>query len=121
MSSRRILRVSGVLQAEISRLISQERLLEGSIITVTAVDVTPDLRQAFVYVSFLESTRSTERVLNVLAKQAFDFQKEIAHRTQLKNTPKLTFRYDDNLERGDKVLELLKRVEEDDNKRGASS
>jgi ribosome-binding factor A len=121
MSSRRTLRVSGVLQAEISRLLTQQRLFEGTIITVTAVDVTSDLRQAFVYVSFLENTQSAERILHTLAKQAFDFQKEIAKRTGLKNTPKLTFRYDENLERGDKVLDLLQRVAEEDKQRQAGS
>ncbi|MDZ4788632.1 MAG: 30S ribosome-binding factor RbfA [Blastochloris sp.] len=117
MSSRRTVRVSGVIQAEISRLISRERLLEGTVITVTAVDVTPDLRQAFIYVSFLEHVRSTEKILEILTKQSFEYQRDLAKRTRLKNTPKLIFRYDKNLERGDHVLDLLNRVEEDDSKR----
>lgn len=117
MSSRRTIRVSGVIQAEISRLLSRERLLDGTLITVTAVDVTPDLRQAFIYISFLENARSAEKILEILSKQAFHFQKEIALRTHLKNTPKISFRYDKNLERGDHVLDLLKKVEEDDKKR----
>ncbi|NJK93143.1 MAG: 30S ribosome-binding factor RbfA [Blastochloris sp.] len=117
MSSRRTIRVSGVIQAEISRLISRERLLEGTVITVTAVDVTPDLRQAFIYISFLESDQPAVRVMEILAKQSFHFQKEIAARTHLKNTPKLSFRHDQNIERGDRVLELLKEVEQADQNR----
>lgn len=116
MANRRLNRVSGVLLAELARLISRERTLEGTVLTVSAVDVTPDLRQAFVYVSILESPESHDKVMEKLAKLGFPFQKSLAQRTHLKNTPKLEFRYDNHLERGDKVLELLKELEESDEK-----
>lgn len=116
MSNRRLTRLSGLLQSELSRMLSKERLLEDVVVTITSVDVTPDLRQAFVYVSQIGDRISPDDLLACLHKLAFEWQKEIAARMHIKYTPKLTFRFDDSLSRGDRVMEILRGLDEETGK-----
>jgi len=114
MSNRRLTRLSGLLQSELSRMLSKERMLEDVVVTITSVDITPDLRQAFVYVSTIGDRISPDDLLACLQKLAFDWQKEIALRMHIKYTPKLSFRFDDSLSRGDRVMEILRGLDGDD-------
>lgn len=113
MSNRRLTRLSGLLQSELSRLITRARVLDDTVITITSVDVTPDLRQAFVYVSALGETISPDDLLTQLTKLAPEWQHEIAQRMHIKYTPRLQFRFDDSLERGDRVMDILRGLESD--------
>jgi len=114
MSNRRLTRLSGLLQSELSRMLSKERMLEDVVVTITSVDITPDLRQAFVYVSTIGDRISPDDLLTCLQKLAFDWQKEIALRMHIKYTPKLSFRFDDSLSRGDRVMDILRGLDGDD-------
>ncbi len=76
-------------------------------VTVTAVDTSPDLRHARVYVSVLGD--ETKRALTLRARQrAHGFlQRRVAAQLRLKHTPQLAFVYDDTAERADRVERLL--------------
>ena len=113
MSSRRITRISGLMQSELSRLLTRARVLDDVVVTITSVDVTPDLRQAFVYVSTLGETIAPDELLARLARLAPEWQQEVAQRMHIKYTPKLFFRFDDSLERGDRVMNILRDLETD--------
>jgi ribosome-binding factor A len=113
MISRRMTRISGLMQSELSRLLARARVLEDVVVTITAVDVTPDLRQAFVYVSAIGDSIAPEELLAQLARLAPEWQHEVAQRVHIKYTPRLTFRFDDSLERGDRVMEILRDLESD--------
>jgi ribosome-binding factor A len=76
-------------------------------VTVTAVDTSPDLRTARVYVSVLGDQHERERSLAGLRSSHGVLQAKIAGAMRLKRTPKLTFEYDDSLERGDRITRLL--------------
>src|SRR5919204_4981224 len=76
-------------------------------VTVTAVETTPDLRAARVYVSVLGGEAEREQALAGLRSSHGVLQSAIARQTRIKRTPTLTFRYDDAPERGVRISRLL--------------
>lgn len=76
-------------------------------VTVTAVQTSPDLRSARVYVSVLGDEADREATLAALASSHGKLQAAIAREVRIKHTPTLRFSYDDSLERGIRVSRLL--------------
>jgi ribosome-binding factor A len=111
MATRRTIRISALIQAELGRLAAREESLEGSLLTFTSVEVSPDLRNAYVYVSSLNEALAPEKILSLLARVAREWQHEIGSRLKIKYTPRLNFRFDDNIKRGDRVMEIMRDLE----------
>ena len=105
-------RVNSVIRQEISELLLREvkdpRL--GTFITVTAVDTSPDMRHAKVYVSRIGSVDDRRETMGVLASAAGYLRRELGSRVRLRRVPQLTFQWDDSIERGDHVLRLIDHV-----------
>lgn len=76
-------------------------------VTVTSVTTSPDLRSARVYVSLLGDEADREATLSALASSHGKLQAAIAREVRIKHTPTLTFYYDDSLERGVRLTQLL--------------
>ena len=76
-------------------------------VTVTAVETSPDLRYARVFVSVLGEGRDRERTLAGLTSSRGLVQAAIAREMRLKRTPTLTFHYDEGPERGIRLGRLL--------------
>jgi len=76
-------------------------------VTVTAVRVTPDLRQATVYVSVLGSERKRERTLAGLQSGHALLQAQLNRELRLKRTPQLRFEYDQTVEEGVRLSRLI--------------
>jgi ribosome-binding factor A len=76
-------------------------------VTVTAVDTSPDLRAARVYVSVLGTDEEREASLRGLASSHGVLQAAVARELRLKRTPTLSFHYDDSPERGVRLSSLL--------------
>jgi ribosome-binding factor A len=76
-------------------------------VTVTAVETSPDLRSARVFVSVLGSEEDRNATLDGLASSHGILQAQIAREMRIKRTPTLTFHYDDSIERGVRLSELL--------------
>lgn len=112
--SRRVVRVQQVVLEELGRLARRERALEQCLVTFTAVEVTPDLKQAFVYWSTLAEDVPVESLGETLAKLARGWQGELGKRLAMKYTPRLTFRFDEGQERGDRVMEILRQLHPDE-------
>jgi ribosome-binding factor A len=107
VTTRRTVRVAEAIRAELARLCAKERSLETMLLSIQGVEVTPDLRQAFVFVSSLNSKLSQESILSSLEHLRHHWQKEVGDRLRLKFTPRLEFRFDEAIERGDRVMEIL--------------
>ena len=87
--------------------------LSMSSVTVTLVEISPDLREATVAVSiFNEDDETARAIVRYLNRNRADIQKMVCRRVKLKYTPKLTFKGDTSLEDGDRVLNLLADLEE---------
>ena len=98
---------------EAVREVLSARLAEGlkdpriGFVTVTSVDTSPDLRHARVYVSVLGSEEERERTLEGLTASHGHLQARIAAELRLKRTPTLEFVYDESIETGMRITELL--------------
>ncbi len=92
------------------------------LVTDTGVRVTPDLREATVYVSVLGSEKKRKASLAGLSSAHGVLQSRISHELTLKRTPSLSFEYDESVERGvrmgalidEAVEELPERSDEED-------
>lgn len=76
-------------------------------VTVTAVDTSPDLRSARVYVSVLGGEKEREATLAALASAHGVLQSAIAREARIKYTPTLSFHYDEGPERAVRLSKLL--------------
>ncbi len=76
-------------------------------VTVTGVETSPDLRHATVFVSVLGGEIEREQTLEALAEARAELQHEIAVHLRMKNTPKLKFSYDDSVDRGMRITEMI--------------
>jgi ribosome-binding factor A len=111
MSTRRTVRVAEVLRKELAACMSQSLDLEGLLITISSVDLPPDMKQAFVYVSSLHPDLEMQDVLKILNRNRREWQSSIGRRLGTKFTPQLNFRFDNAIERGDRVMEILSKLE----------
>ncbi|MGH9779275.1 MAG: 30S ribosome-binding factor RbfA [Candidatus Acidiferrales bacterium] len=78
--------------------------------TVTAVRVTPDLRQAFVGVSVLGSAKEKKQTLEGLRAASPFIRHQLAERLSIRRVPELTFQLDDSDERTARIDELLQKT-----------
>lgn len=108
MTSGRIKRVNQVLREVISQTITSDlRDPRLEMTTVTAVETTPDLRYAKVYVTALGGEQAREDALAGLKSAHNLLQGRIASEVRIKRTPNLTFVYDDSIESGMRIDALL--------------
>ena len=116
MPTRRTVRVAEVLRKELSACMTQSLDLEGMLITISSVELPPDMRQAYIYISTLNPELEQEAALTILNRNRREWQSSIGRRLGLKFTPQLIFRFDDSIERGDRVMEILTKLELKDEK-----
>ena len=111
MASNRIGRINEEIQRELSALIPAVTAPRGSgMISVTAVETTPDLRYAKAYISVLDKENG-ERVLKGLRSASGWLRRELGSALKLRYTPELVFQLDDSIDKGAHILELLRSVE----------
>ena len=111
MPTRRTVRVAEVLRKELAACMSQSLDLEGLLITISSVDLPPDMKQAFVFVSSLNPELEMKDALKILNRNRKAWQSAIGRRLGTKFTPQLNFRFDTAIERGDRVMEILTKLE----------
>ena len=112
-------RVNAVVQQELSLLISREikdpRI--SPLTSVVAVDVTPDLKQAKVYISVLGDEEKKKETYEGLKSASSHLRAMLAKNINLRNTPQLEFIMDQSIEYGVNLSKLI----DDVNKNGELS
>ncbi len=108
MSGGRMRRVDEALRAVLSDAIATE-ISDPRVgfVTVTAVQTSPDLRHARVYVSILGDEQAREQTLQALQAAHGFLQSRVAAQLTLKHTPLLAFRFDPSVQRGMRISALL--------------
>jgi len=113
--NRRLQRLSGLFQEELSGLLLREvndpRL--ARLVSITGVVITPDLRHARVYVSVMGTEEEKLSALAGLAAAAPFLRRELNNRVAVRRIPELSFQRDDSLEQGARVSDLLKQLAND--------
>ena len=114
MATRRQRQMAELLHQEISRLIQyQARDPRLGFVTVTDVEVTPDLREARVFVTVLGDEAAARSSLAGLDSAAGYFQHELGQSLSLRYIPKLHFKLDTSLEQGLKIDNLLDSIKDE--------
>ena len=111
MATPRMRRINEVLREVIGAAIAELSDPRIGFVTVTSVETSPDLRAAKVYVSVLGSEEEREATLTGLRSSHGVLQAKIAAETRMKRTPTLTFHYDETIEQGMRITELLEEEE----------
>ena len=106
----RMLRVNEVVRRELSTIFTRDLIFDDALVTINQVDVTPDLKNAHVFVSVL-GKGSPKAVIEKLETQRTILQAELAKKVVLKYTPHLVFHLDNSTERGARVFKILQEIE----------
>jgi len=108
----RIERVNNLIRREISELLQRQvkdpRL--GNFIAVTEVSASPDLRYAKIFVSCIGSVEERQETISALVAASGFFRNELGRRLKLRRIPELSFQWDDSIERGAHLLNLIDQV-----------
>jgi len=83
-------------------------------VTITGVDVTPDLRRAVVYYTVLGEERDRKSTAAGLRSAAPRLRSELGRQIRLRFLPELRFEQDDAAAQGDRVEELLRKIHEEE-------
>ena len=111
MASNRIGRINEEVQRELSELIrSLKDPRVQTMLSITRVDTTSDLRYAKVYVSVLEEAREKEAMKGLKSAGGW-LRRELGQRLQLRYTPELVSELDDSLKYGAHMFDLLEKLE----------
>jgi ribosome-binding factor A len=109
--SRRQRRVEDLLKEEISRIVQNEiNDPRVGFVTVTSIDISPDLRNAKVYVQIYGDEKNRRDSLIGLQRAAPRIRSDIAARVILRFVPEISFMYDESLDNYEHINKLLKDI-----------
>lgn len=120
LMAQRTVRVNELLQREISDILHTEWRSESVRLTITGVDVAPDLRTAVVFYAVIGTEEDKKAARKLLGKQVNRIRAEVARRITLKYNPEYKFVYDDSSARGVSLVDTLRKIEEADKARDAN-
>jgi ribosome-binding factor A len=105
-------RINDLLRDELSELVRSElkdpRL--DTLISITEVETSVDLRHARVFVSVFGTDEERALAMRALSSAAPFLRRELSSRVHMRHIPDLTFRYDDRIEEGARMLRILDEV-----------
>jgi ribosome-binding factor A len=108
--SLRTVRVCELIKRELGTIVGREMKFEAPLVSIRAVDITPDLKNAHVFVSAIGTKWQKEAAIAALEANRQHLQHELSRRVILKYTPHLYFQLDESIERGTRVLNLLDEI-----------
>ena len=100
-------RVNESVRAVVAEALGELKDPRIGLVTVTGVEVSPDLRTGVVFVSVLGNERKRRNTLAGLESAHGYLQSRLARELELKRTPQLTFQYDPTVERGVRMTKLI--------------
>lgn len=113
-SYKRADRVKQLLQQEVSRILQFDmKDPRVKLLSVTAVTLTSDLREAKIFVSSLDPGVEPQACLAVLRRAVGYIRGELGRRLTLRFVPALTFQFDDSLDRQERILSLIDEIHDD--------
>ena len=115
MASNRIGRINEEIQKELASLLRtlKDPRVQATMISITHVETTPDLRYAKVYASFLDETKAAEALKGLKSASGY-LRRELGAALKLRYTPELVWALDDSITYGAKMLKLINSLEVSD-------
>lgn len=115
--SNRTVRVNELVQREISDILRKRHQTESVAMTITEVRVSPDLRDARVFVSVVGDEETAQEKMRWLRSKAAEIREEVGRRIVLKYLPKFDYVLDESAARGARILQVLDEIEHPPEKR----
>ena len=108
MASNRINRINEEIQKELSSLLRnvKDPRVQDTMISITRVETTPDLRYTKVYVSFLQSEKSEEALKGLKSAAGF-LRRQLGTNLKLRYAPEIVWALDDSITYGARMLNLI--------------
>ena len=108
MASNRIGRINEEIQKELSSAIRnlKDPRVQDTMISITRVETTPDLRWAKVYVSFLQADRAKDAIKGLKSAGGY-LRRQLGSNLKLRYAPEINWALDDSITYGAKMLELI--------------
>ena len=104
-------KVEQFIKEELSQILQREvRDPRIGFVSVTDVEVSVDLRHARVFVSVLGTPEEKAATMEGLTSASRYIRRELGQRLQMRFTPEISFRLDESIERGSRVMKLLGEV-----------
>ena len=112
MASNRIGRINEQIQKELASKLRnlKDPRVQNTMISITRVEATPDLRYAKIYVSFLEENKASEALKGLKSASGY-LRRELGSALQLRYTPELVWALDDSITYGAKMMKLINSLE----------
>ena len=112
MASNRINRINEEIQKELSNLLRKVKdpRVQDTMISITRVETTPDLRYTKVYVSFLQEDRVRNAMKGLQSAEGY-LRRQLGHNLQLRYAPEIVWALDDSITYGAHMLELINSLE----------
>ena len=112
--NRRMARLNGLFQEEIAELIRELRDPRlAPIVSITSVDIAPDLETGVVNVSVLGEEDEKAGTIAALTHATPFLRRELLHRIRIRHIPELRFVLDETIEEAARILELMRKVSPD--------
>lgn len=118
--STRTLRVNELIQRELSDILRKQYKDEAVAITITGVQVSPDLHEGKVFVAVTGEEDDEVRALRWLRNTSKEFRFELGRRIVLKHMPRFTYEIDVSTARGNRILSVLDEIAAQDKARAES-
>lgn len=115
MANIRMSRINGELQKAIAEVVSKLNNpdLDGLIISITQVETASDLSISKVFVSVLSTDDTRSLVVSELNRAKSYIRREVSRMVHLRTMPDLSFCVDDSYEKGQKLINLIEKVSND--------
>lgn len=117
MASNRIGRINEEIQRELSELLRdiKDPRVHKTMLSITRVETTPDLRYAKVYVSLLDKQYTKETMAGLKSSSGY-LRRELGQSLRLRYTPELQWQADESITHGAHILDILSKLDipEDD-------
>ncbi len=114
MAPDRVARLQAALKTEVSDIIhNQLKDPRLGFCSVTSVELSRDLRHAKIFVSVLGDDEAKARTVQALAGATGFIRSELGRRVRLRHTPEVVFRLDESIERGTRLVSLMREVSQE--------
>ncbi|MDO5400080.1 MAG: 30S ribosome-binding factor RbfA [Eubacteriales bacterium] len=112
MATKRIVLINEEIKKELSNLLRavKDPRVQDTMISITRVETTPDLRYTKVYVSFLQEERAANAMAGLKSAAGW-LRRELGRNLQLRYSPQIVWALDDSITYGAKMLALINSLE----------
>jgi len=113
----RVVRINELIKREISSIL-HTRYREASVrITISEVETSPDLKEAVVYYGVIGGKDDEARARRFFGKEGGEIRMMLGKRVVIKYLPRLFFRFDDSMERGNRIGEIIDSLDIDETRK----